>query len=163
MAVRLLACALCLSLLQAQPVQARQAARDAVHGDGVAAHRQHAPPPVEVPHLHRQHRGAGERFARLVEDMAGDERRVGKDDVGVLERLLVAELDRATWLADPRLPERHGEIAGAAGREVDDDRGQSAQTREPAHRQKRAKEVTAKSRGQTGGHPVKTGPVMTAK
>ena len=41
--------------------------------------------------------------------------------------------------------------------------GQGAQTREPAHGQKRAEEVSAKSGGQTGRHPMKARPVMTAK
>src|SRR5947199_5732005 len=45
-------------------------------------------------HLHRQDGGARQRLSGFIQDMAGDERRVGKDDVGALEDLGVGQFDR---------------------------------------------------------------------
>jgi hypothetical protein len=95
--------------------------------DRVSAYRREPPSSVEEAHLEREHVRASQRLVRLVEDVPRDERSTRENEVRVVERLPVRELDWTSWLARTGLAERHAEIPGpvrveraASGRQLPD-------------------------------------------
>ena len=89
-------------------------------GDGTSRRR-----PSHPRLAHRRDGDIGNRIAELVDNPPGDHAAARHADVGVVERLLVGELDRLALLEGPRLAVLHADESGfrrlereASGREL---------------------------------------------